>query len=243
MKATHFEFRFRVWIAVTLYLLGFWAPWTRYGAVAPDTTAWLALPTTLARWHWLPIGQATILVTVLAILFACAGAALRLWGTSYLGSSIVHAGAMQAGGVMVGGPYRFVRNPLYLGTWMFALGVSILMPPTGAIFFLVAMAVFYLRLILGEEDYLARQIGEPYREYCRRVPRLVPSLRPRVASPAAKPRWIEGAVAETLPLGFAVCLAILAWRYQPQLLIQCLLVCFGISLVARALLPGAPRSS
>jgi hypothetical protein len=30
---------------------------------------------------------------------------------------------------------------------------------------------------------------------------------------------------------------VLAWRYEPRLLIQCLLICFGLSLVARAFLP------
>lgn len=241
MKATQFEFRFRVGIAVTLYVLGFWAPWTsllsRTGHVTPNTTAWLALSATLERLHWLPLDQATILVTVLAIVCVAAGAALRTWGTAYLGSSIVQSGAMHAGQVMAAGPYRYVRNPLYIGTFLFALGVSILMPPSGAIVFLVAMALFYFRLILAEEDYLGKQIGAPYQEYRRRVPRLLPSLRPRVPSPGTKARWLEGAVAETLPIGFAGCLAVLAWRYEPELLIRCLLVCFGISLVARALLP------
>lgn len=240
MKASQFEFRFRIWFAVAFYALGFWAPWLRYGPFAGATansTAWLALSTSLARWHWLPLEQATLLVTSLAIVFAFAGAAIRVCGTSCLGTSIVHAGAMQAGQVMAGGPYRHVRNPLYLGTWLFALGVSIIMPPSGAIFFLVVIAIFYFRLILGEEDFLARKLGAPYLEYKRRVPRLLPSLRPSVVSPGIRPQWLQGLLAESFPVGFAVCLAVLAWRYQPELLVRCLLVCFGLSLVARALLP------
>jgi protein-S-isoprenylcysteine O-methyltransferase Ste14 len=241
MKATSFEFRFRLWIAAILYILGFWAPWSwfpaHYGTGAPQTTAWLALSTSLARLHWLPLDQATILITVLAIVCTAAAAGLRVWGTSCLGSSIVHSGAMHAGSVMAAGPYRFVRNPLYLGSMLFALGVSILMPPSGAIFFVIAMAVFYFRLILAEEDYLEDQVGAPYQEYRRRVPRLLPGLRPRLPAPAATSHWLEAVLAETLPLSFAGCLAILAWRYEPEVLIRCLLVCFGISLVARALLP------
>jgi protein-S-isoprenylcysteine O-methyltransferase Ste14 len=241
MKATQFEFRFRIWIAAAIYVLGFWAPWTQLVArntpLAPATTAWLALSVWFARVHVLPLDQATLLVTALAIFLACAGAATRVWGTAYLGSSIVQAGAMHGDAVMAGGPYRFVRNPLYLGTWIFSLGVSILMPPSGAIFFLAAHAIFYLRLIFGEEDYLAGKLGAPYQEYCRLVPRLVPRLRPRIPAPAARPRWLEGVLAETYTVGMSLCLAALAWRYQPELLIRCLLVCFGLSLVARALLP------
>ncbi len=237
MKATQLEFRFRVWIIAALYCLGFWAPWTRYGDVPPDTTAWLAVSTTLARWRWLPLDQATILVTGLAIACAIAGAALRLWGTAFLGASIVHSGAMQAGQVMAAGPYRHLRNPLYLGSLLFALSVAILMPPSGALVFVIAVAVFYVRLILGEEAFLIRQLGEPYRHYRQHVPRLLPSLRPRIPSPPAQPQWLQAFLGEILPIGFALCLAVLAWRYEPQLLIRCLLVCLGISLVARALLP------
>ncbi|HEX4006161.1 MAG TPA: isoprenylcysteine carboxylmethyltransferase family protein [Acidobacteriaceae bacterium] len=237
MKATVFEFRFRVWIIVSLYCLGFYAPWTRFGDVAPDTTAWLALSTTLARWNWLPLDQVTLLVTSLAIFFGVAGAALRFWGTAYLGASIVHSGAIHADRVMAAGPYRHLRNPLYFGSMLFALSVSILMPPSGAVFFLVAIAVFYFRLILSEEDFLARQIGAPYQEYRRRVPRVLPSPRPRVPAPTVRPQWLQAFPGEILPIGYALCLAALAWRYEPRLLEQCLLVCFGLSLVGRALLP------
>ncbi len=224
-------------IAILLYVLGFWAPWTRYGNVAPDTTAWLALSTTMAGTGWLTVSQATLLVTWVAIAFAFAGASLRIWGTAYLGSSVVHSGAMKAGQVVASGPYRFVRNPLYLGTWLFSLGVSILMPPSGAIFFLVATVFFYLRLILGEEQYLATHLGEPYLEYVRRVPRIVPSLRPLLAASGLRAQWMQGFVGEIFPFTFACCLAAAAWDYNAHLLIRCLLVCFGASLIARAALP------
>lgn len=237
MKATQFEFRFRLLIAGAFYVLGFWAPWTRYGNVPPDTTTWLALTTTVARWRWLPLNEASMLVTGLAIFCAAAGAALRIWGASYLGSAIVQSGTMHAHNLVADGPYRFVRNPLYLGLWIFSLGVSILMPPSGAAVFVVGLGVFYLRLILAEEDFLKKWIGAQYEEYCRRVPRLLPSLWPRIPSLGAQAHWLEAAVAECYPLGFTLCLAALAWRYEPLLLIRCLLVCFGISLVARAMLP------
>jgi protein-S-isoprenylcysteine O-methyltransferase Ste14 len=237
MKATSFEFRFRVLIAILLYVIGFLAPWTHYGAVAPNATAWLALSTTLASRHWLTVNHATLLVTWLAIVFAFAGAALRIWGTAYLGSSVVHSAQMHGGQVVASGPYRFVRNPLYLGTWLFAIGVAILMPPSGAIFFLVATFVFYMRLILGEEQYLAAQLGEPYMEYRRRVPRILPSLWPRLPASGLRAQWVQGFAGEILPFAFACCLAAVAWQYNVQLLIRCLLVCFGLSLIARAALP------
>ena len=239
MKATQFEFRFRLWFAVLFYVLGFWSPWTRYGTAAPVTTAWLALATNLPRLGWLSLNQATLLVTWLAIAFVFAGAALRIWGTAWLGTSIVHAGPMQAGSVMASGPYRYLRNPLYLGTFFFSTGVSILMPPTGAIFFLIAVAIFYFRLILGEEAWLSAQLGAAYEAYRHLVPRLIPTLHPRIAASGTRPQWGQSLLAESFSWAFALCLALLAWRYEPSILIRCLLICFGGSLVGRALLPRA----
>jgi protein-S-isoprenylcysteine O-methyltransferase Ste14 len=239
MRATQFEFRFRLLIILLIYALGFWAPWTwtqgRFGP--PATTAWLALATMLARWGWLHLDQATLLVTGLAILFGFVGAVLRVWGTAFLGASIVHAGPMLAGSVMAAGPYRYVRNPLYLGSWFLGLSIAILMPPSGALVFVVVLGLFYFRLILGEEDFLTGQIGGAYVEYRRQVPRLVPSLLPRIAASKARPQWLMSLIAEFLPVSYPLCLAVLAWRYEPLLLIRCLVICFGLSLVMRAFLP------
>lgn len=240
MRATQVEFRLRLLILLALYFIGLYAPWLRFGAAPPVTTTWLALSTSLALWHWLPLDQASLLVTGLAIVCALLGAALRLWGTAYLGSSVVHSRFMQAGQVMAAGPYRFVRNPLYLGSWILSLGIAILMPPSGAVVFLVLEGFFYFRLILGEEAYLEAQQGDSYREYRSCVPRLFPRLTPGIASSGARPQWFTSLAAEVFPVLYAVCLAVLAWQYNPRILLRCLLVAFGMSLVTRALLPRTP---
>lgn len=239
MKATQFEFRFRIIIILLLYILGFWAPWTwtagHYGP--PSTTAWLAIPTLLSRWGWMRLDQASLVVTWLAIVLGLAGAALRIWGTAYLGASVVHSSAMHGDQVMASGPYRFVRNPLYLGSYLLGLSIAILMPPSGAVFFAVSIGIFYFRLILGEEAFLAGQAGDSYLHYKTQVPRLIPRLRPRIPASTTKPQWLTSLGAEIFPAGFALCLAVLAWRYEPLILVKCLLVSFGLSLVLRAFLP------
>lgn len=247
MKATSFEFRFRFVVILAIYALGFWAPWLRFFShnapvFGAPTTAWLAASVWLARVHVLPLNQATLVVTSLAVFLVCVGALLRVWGAAYLGSSIVHSGAMHGQAVMAGGPYRFVRNPLYIGSVLPAIGISILMPPWGAVLFLIALPLFYFRLILGEEAYLAEHLGAPYQDYRQRVPRLVPRLRPRIAASAVRPHWLEGMLGEVFVVGAGLCMAVLAWRYQPELLDRCLLVCLGLSFIARALLPKEQRS-
>src|SRR5271170_2720525 len=187
--------------------------------------------------------SATVAVTSLAIFLAALGAAFRVWGTAYLSAAIVTSSAMHAQSVVAAGPYRYVRNPLYFGSFVFSLAVAILMPPTGAIFFVVASFVQMLRLILGEEAYLATQQGEPYLAYKVRVPRLFPSVAARVPASPARPRWWQAVATETYVLGTMACFAVLAWRYNAMLLTQALIVCFGVTLVVRALRVGRAQNS
>lgn len=238
MKATRFEFRFRLPIGVVLYALGFWAPWLRYGADRGHiTTTWLELTGALASHHWLELQPASLLITSLAIACIALGAMLRVWGAAYIGSATVKSAAMHAPTVVAAGPYRHLRNPLYLGSFLVAIAVSILMPPTGAIFFLIATAIQMLRLILGEEAFLESQQGEAYRAYKARVPRILPNPLPRVSASSLKPAWAQALLGEIYPVALAVCFAVLAWRYNANLLMQAVIVCFGASLVVKAFLP------
>lgn len=242
MKATQFEFRFRIVIGFLLYVLGFWAPWARYlGGSGRISTTWLELSGGLASLHWLSLGNTTILITVVALLCAIKGTTFRVWGTAYLGTATVHDRSMHGSEVVAAGPYRYVRNPLYMGTFIFSIAISILMPPTGAIFFLVAQAIFYYRLILGEEAYLAAQQGEAYLAYTQKVPRFWRSLRARVPASPAKPQWVTSLLAESFYVSYTACFAILAWRYNAYLLIKCVIICFGASLVVRAILPETSK--
>ena len=152
----NFDFGFGYVFAI--YFLGFWAPWLRYGnSATPVTTTWLELSGELS--HLLPLRNCICGRNFPRDLFCALGTAFRLWGTAYIGGSVVQSGAMHARGVVAAGPYRHLRNPLYLGDLVFAMAVAILMPPTGAIFFLVASFVQMLRLILREEPYLEVAAG------------------------------------------------------------------------------------
>ena len=77
------------------------------------------------------------------------------------------------------GPYAYLRNPSYLGTFFIVLGIVIMgglllfIPIYVALFFLL-----YQPTILWEEDKLARMHGEAYVAYRSTVPRWIPSFRP-----------------------------------------------------------------
>ncbi len=224
-------------IISVLYFLGFWAPWVRLGSSGNPNPmrlwSWLAIEA--ARTNMVATGVAYLAVTVAAVALALAGAWLRVWGTAYLGHFVMRNKMMQAGAVMASGPYRHLRNPLYIGLLLNAFAVSILMPVTGAAFFLAGITVFTLRLIGAEEAFLIGQLGEDYAEYRKAVPSILPSLRSRLAASTAKPRWLQSLLAEVYPVGTAVCFAALAWLYDADLLTRSVIVCFGASLVVRAL--------
>jgi protein-S-isoprenylcysteine O-methyltransferase Ste14 len=242
MSATALAFRFRVFIFVLLYVLGFLPPWDF--ASASRSTLWITASTLLARTGWVALGPATVAVTVAALGCLVAGAGLRVWGTAYLGSGVMRDSTLHGDGLMAAGPYRHLRNPLYLGTWLLAAGTSILMPLDGAGFFLPAVSVFVLVLITTEERFLSAKLGDAYEQYRRLVPRWLPRITAGTGASAARPRWAQAVLAETYPIAFTLCFAALAWRYNARILMQCLLICYGVSLVVRALIkrPAETRS-
>jgi hypothetical protein len=115
--------------------------------------------------------------------------------------------------------------------------LALTMPPSGALFVLVAETIFYLRLILAEESFLLAKLGEPYAAYLRAAPRLFPRLRSKLHPTGLKPDWRRGFLAETNPIGVFFILAILSWRYDNPLMLRAILINFGLSLVFRAFLP------
>ena len=50
-------------------------------------------------------------------------------------------------------------------------------------------------------------------------------------------------ISELWPLGYAAGFAVLAWRYNPQLLLKALLISFGVSLIARAMMPSRENAT
>ncbi len=244
MKASALEFRLRTGIMIVILAVGMSAPWVDAAKRIP-LLEWLALE--LSRLGLLTFAAATPSVIVLATLIAANGAILRVWGTAWLGPSTVLSFEMTGGTVMADGPYRYVRNPLYLGLWSMTVALTFIMPPTGALLVLIAVPVFLLRLIFGEEAFLAGKLGEPYLAYKRAVPRIFPRLRTNLSPSGRKPRWLRSALSELTPIGVFLTFATLSWSYNNQWMLRAILISFGVSSVARAFVlgnkpePGLPQ--
>ena len=237
MRATAIEFRLRMLINAAIIILGFWAPWIEAWGIGRRMTLleWLALQ--IGRTDVVRFTVAVPLVIALSAILAAIGAVSRVWGTAYLGSSTVNSMYMKAGRVMADGPFRYVRNPLYIGVWFMVAALAFIMPATGALEAMVLLTVFLLRLILGEEAFLSAQIGEPYRQYLAAVPRLVPRFHSNLPRSGSRPHWLRAVLAELTPIGVFVTMAFLSWSYDSRLMGRVILIFFGASLVVRALMP------
>jgi protein-S-isoprenylcysteine O-methyltransferase Ste14 len=77
--------------------------------------------------------------------------------------------------LVTGGPFAIVRHPMYLGLVTAALGSLLLYQTWTALAFAI-FAPFVLLRARREEQALAAEFGEQWREYCKRVPAFFPRL-------------------------------------------------------------------
>lgn len=199
MRATLFEFRHRWWFIFAIFFVAF----TLYNVDQQNSAV------TLTEWVARELNTRAT-VNSYRLIFACGAALvalaalLRTWGTSYLQAEVMRDSRVHTEKVLADGPYRHVRNPLYLGNILMAMGIGLMASRIGFFVLVVGMMVFVLRLILREESELVRDQGETYRRYYAAVPRLIPSPAPRVPPAGNRPHWRQGMIAELMYWLFAL---------------------------------------
>ena len=208
MRATKFEFEQRFWIIGIIFCLGF-------GLSALDhvyfSTALLHLITPSTDpdstrgifFERLIFGGGAVLLFLAAL--------LRTWATAYLPTEVVHDASQHSEALVADGPFRYVRNPLYLANLPMAAGIGVMASRLGWLLLVAGVWLFVYRLIFREEDGLFESQGESYRAYLEAVPRFWPALRPRVPSGGGQPRWGQAIAGEMFFWLFGVavlCLAI-----------------------------------
>jgi protein-S-isoprenylcysteine O-methyltransferase Ste14 len=135
---------------------------------------------------------------------ALAAAAIRTWAAAYMSSSVVHDQRVHDSRLVADGPYRYLRNPLYLGLILIAFGIALAASRSGFVVLVLGVTIFQYRLTLREERALKATQGESYRRYLAAVPRMIPSLRPRVPAGGMRPRWGQAFYGELFMWGFAL---------------------------------------
>lgn len=243
MKLADFLFRFRRMALIAVFAVAFWAPWERMGGAHPGST-WLWLAGTLQTTGFFPIATSTIIVIATATLALLLAALVRTWASAYLGSDVVYDRDLHSERVVADGPYRYVRNPLYIGTWLLTAGISILMPPGGALFALVAVTLLIVAWVMAEERTLTIERGGAYTAYLKKVPRFFPAILPRLPSGAARPQWLQAVLVEIHLWGMTLTYLIFAHRYNVTILEQGVLISIGITFLMRAIWrPAIPANS
>ncbi|MBC8020240.1 MAG: isoprenylcysteine carboxylmethyltransferase family protein [Methyloceanibacter sp.] len=118
-------------------------------------------------------GSANALALTAGLTFVLIGftlVALAVRNFRFAGTSVVPG--EPATTLVVTGPYRFTRNPIYVGFVLAYFGFAIVLTSMWVLLLLIPVLVILQRgVVAREEDYLERQFGEAYRKYKTRVPR------------------------------------------------------------------------
>ena len=120
--------------------------------------------------HWNSWVFQSPLRFVVGIPLALLGGMLAVWGMVTVGWKNTSG---LKGGFVSDGPYRFTRNPQYVGDIVFFIGVGVI---ANSVFLWIAhllLALVFVVAPLTEEPWLEEQYGNAYREYRRRVPRFL----------------------------------------------------------------------
>jgi protein-S-isoprenylcysteine O-methyltransferase Ste14 len=224
-RASQFEFRYRFWLIGLFFVIAF----SLYGLDRENAGAALlrgvfgATPN-LKSDHGRHQLQAVFGVAALVVMLA---AMFRTWASAYLRSEVVHDMNLHSEDLVADGPYRYTRNPLYLGSLFTVMGFALLASRLGW-FVLVGLTLWLLyRLIAREEDEMLQSQGERFREYCALVPRFWPAFRARIPASKSQPRWLQAFVGESIHWCFAAAVGIYAltldvryiyWIVNPMLI-------------------------
>lgn len=160
--------RVRAWVGTIIFL-----------ALAPGIVAGL-IPWLITGWHVPWSGGILWLVTIVA--GACILSGLVVLADAFIRFARADgtpAPPIPTAHLVVIGPYRFVRNPMYLAVLAIILGQALLCASIAtlvyAVVVLVAVALF---VRFYEQPTLERTYGDEYRAYRRNVRGWMPRLRP-----------------------------------------------------------------
>lgn len=109
-----------------------------------------------------------IIIDLTGWLFFLLYVTLRIWATIFIGGRKDNI-------LQTEGPYSITRNPLYLGSFCFALSEAFFLESVTLILLIFIGAALYSRIVVrAEEEFLGNKFGDAYRAYCSVTPRIWP---------------------------------------------------------------------
>jgi protein-S-isoprenylcysteine O-methyltransferase Ste14 len=93
-----------------------------------------------------------------------------VWEFKRHGTSVVPGDPATA--MVESGPYRYTRNPIYIGFVLLYFGLAVMLTSAWMLLLLIpVLSVLQRGVVEREEAYLTEKFGEAYRKYQARVPR------------------------------------------------------------------------
>jgi S-adenosylmethionine-diacylglycerol 3-amino-3-carboxypropyl transferase len=168
MKIQRFEFEYRIFISFGFVMVICALSFSVFAHVPANSVilgevAGLPEPVSLASGY------------LVAAFFMAAASFLRIWAGSILTSKRMMSFKVKVDVLCVAGPYRLIRNPIYLADFVAFFGFTLCLPPIGLLL-PGLLFVHYTQLIRYEEISLLKEFEQSYNGYQTRVPRLLPNL-------------------------------------------------------------------
>ena len=147
----------------------------------------LGLAILLPLWYFLwiplvplPLRMARSLQAIGLVLYL-AGFALVEWGRRTLGrywgiSTGAQVRLLDDHELIQGGPYAFVRHPMYFGAWVLFLGLTLIYPVWAILLLFLSTVIAFAGRARREEAALAERFGRQWVEYRRRTHYLIPFI-------------------------------------------------------------------
>lgn len=106
-----------------------------------------------------------------------AGFAFAYWARIYLGANWSSDVTIKKDhSLILSGPYRFIRHPIYLGLLLATLGTAVIFGRLSGFLGLLLVAVAWKLKSLKEEEFMLEEFGAGYREYRSRVKGILPFI-------------------------------------------------------------------
>lgn len=177
--------------------------------------ALLAIPAVLLA----AVGKPSAFSIAVGLPLAFLGEAVRAWAVGYSGVT-TRGDQVTAPALVTAGPYAHVRNPLYVGNAITALGFALAFTGgngralrcalvAGS---LTTMAGVYAVIVPHEERFLRESFGEAYDAYAAAVPRVLPQLTPAGSQAGTYDPAVIGKAESRTFVTFGLMLAALALK-------------------------------
>lgn len=128
------------------------------------------------EWHRMATLFADPAVRTVGMLMCVLGVGFAIWARWYLGRNWGPPMSLREGHELVaGGPYGYVRHPIYSGILFAVLGTVLAEGPPWLVLLVVYFA-FFLYSARTEEQLMLRQFPDQYPAYRRRTKMLIPFL-------------------------------------------------------------------